>query len=501
MALRHTIVPYYLAFATSELRHQTLTRMRGEQIAALKFSLGLLTSGFRANHPLKACRICEREDLTNHGVAYWHRSHQYPTTLVCPTHREPLWFDRSKSDGAARFEWLLPDSIPARVRKRVSIKNLPVHLADLTKLATLSIEVAKFGAHQSLERARFQTTVRQRLSALDLVTQNGSIRQRALGEDYFQTCRYLSSAELLRGLPTSARAASGQVVRLLRKDAALPNPARVLTMMNWLWPSFEEFQVDYRACIEPTKAAPLEQAKESNIDPHEDSISRALSERLAAGESLSTAARNLGVSIAMAQRRIATLGQTINRRPRKLKTDAQATLRKLAVAGKSKHHIADALSVSPQTVMRFINTDIGLKEVWEKQRWNRLRDSKRSSWTAAVNRNTGRGVNAARAEQAAAYTWLYRHDREWLAESMHGFRPTVSQVGSSVDWVERDRALSRQVEGCFDGTHPAWPPASIGELFESVPELRAKYRRLDRLPRTKRTIRRLLPSWDDGGRA
>ena len=272
-------------------------------------------------------------------------------------------------------------------------------------------------------------------------------------------------------------------------------------MMNWLWTSFEEFQVDYRVCIEPTKTAPPEQAKESKIDPYEDSLGRALNERLAAGESLSTAARNLGVSIAMAQRRIASLGQTINRRPRKLKTDAQATLRKLAVAGKSKHHIADALSVSPQTVMRFINTDIGLKEVWEKQRLNRLRDSKRSSWKAAVNRNVGRGVSAARAEQAAAYAWLYRHDRDWLAESIQCFRPTVSEVGSSVDWVERDRALSRQVESCFDGTHAAWPPASIGELFEAVPELKAKYRRLDRLPRTERTIRRLLPSWDGGGHA
>ena len=475
--------------------------MRGEQIAALKFSLGLLTSGFRANHPLKACRLCEREDLANHGIAYWHRTHQYPTTLVCPTHHEPLWFDRSKSDGAARFEWLLPDSIPARFRRHISISNLPGYLEDLIKLATLSIKVAEFGAHQSLERARFQTTVRQRLSALDFVTQNGSIRQRALGEDYFQTCRFLSSAELLRGLPTSERTASSQIVRLLRKDAALPHPARILPAMRWLWPSFEAFQVDYRACIEPTMAAPPEQAKLSSADPFGDSIGRALSDRLAAGESLSLAARNLDISIAMAQRRVAALGQTINRRPRKLKTDAQVTLRKLASAGKSKHQIAAVLSVSPQTVMRFINTDIGLKEAWEKQRWITLRDSKRSSWKSAVDRNSRRGVNAARAEQAAAYTWLYRHDREWLAESIHAFRPTLSEVGSSVDWVERDKALSRQVESCFDGMHPAGPPASVGELFESVPELKAKYRRLDRLPRTERTIRRLLPSWDGGGRA
>ena len=204
LALHHTIVPYYLAFATAELRSQTIDRMRGKQIAALKFSLGLLTSGFRANHPLKACRLCEREDLANHGVAYWHRSHQYPTILVCPTHREPLWFDRSKSDGVARFEWLLPDSVPARLRKEISIKNLPANLADLMKLATLSIEVAEFGAHRPLEKAQLQTTVRRRLSALDFVTQNGSIRQRALGEDYFRTYGYLGSVELLRGLPTSA---------------------------------------------------------------------------------------------------------------------------------------------------------------------------------------------------------------------------------------------------------------------------------------------------------
>jgi hypothetical protein len=46
----------------------------------------LLTSRFRAHHPLKACEYCFVEDVRDHGWAYWH-----PQVQVTPR----VWSPRS----------------------------------------------------------------------------------------------------------------------------------------------------------------------------------------------------------------------------------------------------------------------------------------------------------------------------------------------------------------------------------------------------------------------
>jgi hypothetical protein len=46
--------------------------MEGDTLAHFKLRLGILTSRFRANHPLKACVVCMAADRNRFGWAYWH---------------------------------------------------------------------------------------------------------------------------------------------------------------------------------------------------------------------------------------------------------------------------------------------------------------------------------------------------------------------------------------------------------------------------------------------
>src|SRR3546814_14840989 len=62
--------------------------MSGASVAHLKFRLGLLTSRFRANHPLKACPACMTKDLDDHQTTYWRLDHQFPGVWHCPVHGE-----------------------------------------------------------------------------------------------------------------------------------------------------------------------------------------------------------------------------------------------------------------------------------------------------------------------------------------------------------------------------------------------------------------------------
>lgn len=108
IARDRTMLRFYRAFLAQSEIDFAIWSMRGSSVAHLKYRLGLLTSRFRANHPLKACIACMQDDLSMHGWVYWHQVHQFPGVWICPIHALPLRTSRLKSTGVERFLWHLP---------------------------------------------------------------------------------------------------------------------------------------------------------------------------------------------------------------------------------------------------------------------------------------------------------------------------------------------------------------------------------------------------------
>ena len=106
---QRTILPFFLAFRTDRDERNAQAAMRGPRIGSLKYQLGILTSRFRAHHPLRACWLCMAEDKENHGTAYWRRIHQFPGVLICIKHESPLAVSDIKTSGVRRFDYLLPE--------------------------------------------------------------------------------------------------------------------------------------------------------------------------------------------------------------------------------------------------------------------------------------------------------------------------------------------------------------------------------------------------------
>ena len=65
---RHTILPFYLPFRSPADADAAIVQLRGPGIGSLKFRLGMLTSRFRAHHPLKLCLRCATDDCKRLGV-------------------------------------------------------------------------------------------------------------------------------------------------------------------------------------------------------------------------------------------------------------------------------------------------------------------------------------------------------------------------------------------------------------------------------------------------
>jgi hypothetical protein len=76
-----TLLKYYGRFLSSENEQEAVIALSGNTVAHLKFRLGLLTSRFRANHPLKACALCMAADILERGWTYWHMVSLYLSRL------------------------------------------------------------------------------------------------------------------------------------------------------------------------------------------------------------------------------------------------------------------------------------------------------------------------------------------------------------------------------------------------------------------------------------
>ena len=70
----HTILPFYLPFCTPSASEDAIGVARGPTIGSFKYRLGILTSRFRANHPLKACSSCSVVSRHVDWIKFFHRA-------------------------------------------------------------------------------------------------------------------------------------------------------------------------------------------------------------------------------------------------------------------------------------------------------------------------------------------------------------------------------------------------------------------------------------------
>ncbi|WP_454259063.1 TniQ family protein [Pseudoxanthomonas mexicana] len=90
IALRNTLLGYYLSIVRQAQAEKILGLLRFGTIPHLKMLLGITASRVGGHHPLKGCERCFADDEASRGWAYWHVEHQLPSTLVCTKHHCPL---------------------------------------------------------------------------------------------------------------------------------------------------------------------------------------------------------------------------------------------------------------------------------------------------------------------------------------------------------------------------------------------------------------------------
>ena len=209
LAEGRTLLRYYWPFLPTSEVDAAIAAMAGDSVAHLKFRLGLLTSRFRANHPLKACLECMAQDLVEHGWCYWHLEHQYPGVWLCAVHGTLLRSSNMKATGVGRFQWNLPDegtlALPVE-------RSIGVDLGRVSRLsATIGSLIARAVTPGVYQLESVRQTLLEQAALQSWVTRAGRLRMVPAATDYVDYCRPLKVLQDFAGLPTDHAQACNQL--------------------------------------------------------------------------------------------------------------------------------------------------------------------------------------------------------------------------------------------------------------------------------------------------
>ncbi|MBG7622081.1 TniQ family protein [Herbaspirillum sp. AP02] len=487
-----TLLPFYLPFRSAEDERAAFLSMAGNGIGSMKFQLGILTSRFGANHPLKACAECMQDDQKNFGTAYWHLSHQLPGVWICLAHKQPLMVASEKSNGIGRFLWLLPDQ-----RVMTPINNGRLHFRELEaaiRISQVAEQLLSLPRGFHFDSRVLVKTYHSALSKQGLLRNSGKLNNAEIGAEYSRFARHLSYIPDFSNAAENQNTSGALVLRLLRNPRSGTHPLRHILLICWLFDTWSGFWDAYLRANLNQEALEIEREGNSDqgylnedIDRRQAVIAEVKENNLSARR----AAANAGVDVATAMAWLAEEGISSKRRPKKLKEDIRQKLVADLKSGMDKVTAARKYVISESTVMKTLKTEVGLYNDWLSIRFDKERATARSEWLNLQRMYSDYGAKKLRAVGSRVYAWLYRNDRAWMVENSVSMAKPARNNHSSIDWDVRDSGLAKQVmdaaASLLDGGCKR--DISLPDLYRFLPHLRAKIRALDKLPLTGRAIR------------
>lgn len=423
--LNHTIFSLFVPFQNKVKIEDAIITAKSDRIDSIKYRLGLVSSGFGAEHPLKACPYCMREDVHAHGIAYWHLTHQYPGVLICPRHQAWLMASTKSRRWSGRFEWSLPaEKFLIEQASSQKLWSRPVFLA----LADNVIDLAAIGRATFFEpyavAAAYRTAVLQGSRAASL----------------FERTEPLRRFHLFESLPADKKGSESFVNQLVRSPRRSIHPLKHLVLIDWLFD-------DLRSFLEAYKVEVARSAQKVESTP-----SRAPDRRVSLSSSEAPAKNAL--------------------RPKRLKGQLREDLLSKLAEGVSKQVLCEEFQITVSTINKLLRAHPATYAAALKARHRREIDEHRSQWQNLHGLYPELGVQALRNTMPPLYAWLYRNDKDWLIAEAQTFSKPAHVNKPHVDWEARDYRLLSMLRTAFESIAlPQRGAVTMAQLCAMIPML------------------------------
>ncbi len=188
----------------------------------------------------RICPVCANEDVAEFGIAYWHRQHQLPSSLICAKHGAVL--ERFEIGRAKAHERLfLPSDLNGHRLNQPpdEVLELREFWFALARLGADALDDKAIPYPPALVLQGFRTGMRQ----AGLITSGGSIRKKGVAYSFAQKLLPIRSEGALLRHDSVARA-EGLFHGVV--DSTRPKPLVRLLLVYWLFGSWGAFKEQCR---------------------------------------------------------------------------------------------------------------------------------------------------------------------------------------------------------------------------------------------------------------
>lgn len=383
---KHTLFPFLASFVPEERAKDVMKNMKNGDVANAYNMLGLTASSISYNKYFRFCPECMKEDIKNYGEAYWHRLHQITGVFICPKHKEVLYDSRILMRGANRQAY-----IPATVDNCL-VKEMKSFSEDtFNKLLWIAEDIKsilnKKFTFQSLKKHNY--IYMEKLIEKGFANLNTMVHQKKLRKAIYEFW-------------------GEEVLQMLQ------SPIDCNKDCHWL----NSLVRDNKITSQPI--------------------------------------RHLLVARALGLKTIDLLdSQSYINIEKDHKEQWEDKLIELCKQDLSIREIAIALDSTPKTIRKNIDK-LGIEPFWKYngggmfiyQDYRDMDDFKirqknaRERWLDLMKKNPKLSRNNLKKLDEGLYTWLIRHDKEWLDNNA----PKIKNHNPPIDWNQRDEELLPQVK-------------------------------------------------------
>lgn len=338
-------------------------------------------------HSLKSCAKCFFEDINEHGIPYWHRSHQIPNVFACHLH------------GIVLDKQILPNRYHLAV-------GLPSPSVIIHKAMRNDIEYAQFCAN-FIRESKFYTKeelisfILKRLNSLGFTTKGNCIKRTLVCNSLFLNATSISY-EQDYFVPISK--IDFRFIRSLLSPIHFSHPGRFCIFLYWLSQQVR-FKEGFVLYYKPSR-------------PLKNDIEEQVISLLNLGNSLNAIANLINKSRTYVKSLALKHEFTDRLRPKRIDMNMRQKIIKMAQSGWHRRAIANQFSISNGSVEIIISSSTEL--VIRRRRCKF--ESRRRRYRLKIRRFVDKTPNIIRQDvfkncNAEAH-WLLRHDKSWFLENI-----------------------------------------------------------------------------------
>lgn len=406
LVYEHTALRYFRLFSDPKLYNQAVHALASGQCQNLVRKLSITANRIQDYDHLKYCPLCAIDDYNTVGTTYWHLQHQLSGVTACSAHRTMLI-----GCPKGRSKLILPPS-PTIQSDVVPASEEAVYLSRLSsELLNAALPLAPLNS--------VINGYRQRLIEFDLAISESTIKQVELRnklENYWQS---LLGDQCISSI-FALGAGQKYPACIFQGYATQRHPLKHLLLIGYLFSSVYEC-IDYCHQTKDIFIPSLRHTEKINTQSQtrrSGNLEQSVTALLLEGKSLRNTAKEVGVNLSLIKAISVRKGITIQRRAKKLFSEQRRSIWRKLLIGLPSKEISISLQCSEGAVQKELSCYPELIALRKRVRFYKKRSQHREKLADLKTEKPPLSRGLIQSKARASYTWLYKHDNEWLEKNL-----------------------------------------------------------------------------------